>query len=80
MPLLRNYNCTKTNEDETYEPLKQCRKKRKKTCNDVSHRGWADLPVELLGIIYSTLTIVDFLNFGKVCSSWRLSFSFLKLN
>ncbi|KAH7560519.1 hypothetical protein JRO89_XS10G0036800 [Xanthoceras sorbifolium] len=71
---------TKTDEDETYEPQKQCRKKRKKTCNDVSHRGWADLPVELLGTIYSTLTIVDFLNFGKVCSSWRLSFSFLKQN
>ncbi|KAL5765062.1 hypothetical protein ACOSQ2_017656 [Xanthoceras sorbifolium] len=68
---------TKTDEDE---PQKQCRKRRKKICNDVSHRGWADLPVELLVTIYSTLTIVDFLKFGKVCSSWRLSFSIFKQN
>ncbi|KAH7560505.1 hypothetical protein JRO89_XS10G0032200 [Xanthoceras sorbifolium] len=68
---------TKTDEDE---PQKQCRKRRKKICNDVSHRGWADLPVELLVTIYSTLTIVDFLNFGKVCSSWRLSFLIFKQN
>ncbi|KAL5827864.1 hypothetical protein ACOSQ3_019715 [Xanthoceras sorbifolium] len=29
---------------------------RKKTCNDVSHRGWADHPVELLVTISRTLT------------------------
>ncbi|XP_044482020.1 uncharacterized protein LOC123208553 [Mangifera indica] len=58
--------------------LEKLRKKQRTSpVNLAESRPWADLPKELLEIFSKSnnLNVADFLNFGKVCRSWRLFYS-----
>ncbi|KAH7577229.1 hypothetical protein JRO89_XS01G0225000 [Xanthoceras sorbifolium] len=48
-------------------------KKRKSKTGD-DRRPWEDLPIELLDIVSSHMTIPDYLSFGRACHSWRSYF------
>ncbi|XP_044482061.1 uncharacterized protein LOC123208590 [Mangifera indica] len=63
-----------TPEIEKKRKLDRCRKKQLMT--PAESRPWAALPKELLEIFSksNSLSIADFLSFGKVCRNWRLSY------
>ncbi|XP_021890356.1 uncharacterized protein LOC110808977 isoform X2 [Carica papaya] len=58
--------------DDDSEDNRGRRKKRKRS----KHRGlnqWAELPEDILYVLSKRLSMVDYLSFSRVCTSWRSS-------